>query len=713
MAFYTPHIYVGRPASLWDTALGTAVPGSLQSWLLDYGADTQRATHPPRPPTLDFELLLNNTVAEPEWNERDRVHFRISIGQGPEFTLFVGALQEPTFDRLTGRTIVRCRAYGLLGFLPDEVSLAQQDNDATGDLFAELVEAAGLPAALSRADATMDRTLLSYVADDKKLLPELQRIVDSQGPPGIWYQTYDGAMFAHARGMLTDAVHVGGTADLQPLRSTSVKKNLRNLVNSVDFDVVTVAGGVITVTGSIPFDDPDSVALYGAQTLRRQPFGALAQDDVRDLARAFVSQYAFGIVERGFSLRVKEANIADVIGDGSDFSGFYVGRPVIIFDRGGTPSLGRVSRVRLSGERASLFAHIDTDSYVAEELIFIPPSLTVDLATGEDYVITIPPAVGGHAPTTYAADSALPVGATSFDAVARLLTGTAPGMAQTQTFDIKATDSTQTVIRLDGSFTYVGGDDLSGNDPRAAGTTILGDTVYAGFFDSGPPRFIFGTLARTDGSFTQIGTYDFPGNQNRDGAGLVNVDGTIFVGFTDRNDKFELYTVNLSNGNLSQVGTSFAIPEQRHGAGMAAIKSIVYVGLLDIDTNPDVFELYTLDTSNGVLTQVEAAVALPSGQWFGAGLIGTADQLYAVFSDATTDSLHLFSVNLTSVAIADLGMSATLPGDFNRGVGAFLLDTAAYALVSSNLSPEIQLYSLGATVNVALTAEFTLTLQIG
>ena len=241
----------------------------------------------------------------------------------------MGALREPSFDRLTGRTIISCRAYGLLAFLPDEVSLAQQDNDDTGALFGELVGAADVPAALARTDATMDRTLLQYVADGAKLVPELQKIVDSQGPPAIWYQTYDGAILAHARGMLSDAIHVGGTADLQPLRSVSVNKNLRNLVNSVDFDVVTVSGGVITVTGSIPFDDPDSVALYGERTLKRQPFGALAEDDVRDLARAFVSQYAFGIVERGFSLRVKEANIADVIGNGSDFSGFYVGRPVI------------------------------------------------------------------------------------------------------------------------------------------------------------------------------------------------------------------------------------------------------------------------------------------------------------------------------------------------------------------------------------------------
>ena len=55
-----------------------------------------------------------------------------------------------------------------------------------------------------------------------------------------------------------------------------------------------------TVAQTIPFDDPDSVADFGERTLKRQAFGALAVDDVRDLARLFVAQYAFGLIERPF-----------------------------------------------------------------------------------------------------------------------------------------------------------------------------------------------------------------------------------------------------------------------------------------------------------------------------------------------------------------------------------------------------------------------------
>ena len=93
--------------------------------------------------------------------------------------------------------------------------------------------------------------------------------MDSEGPPAIFYQAYDGAIFAHARGMLTDALQVGLGKTLPPRGSVDLQQNLQNIVNSVDFDVVEVAGGVITITGSIPFDDPDSVtALRGARVWR-------------------------------------------------------------------------------------------------------------------------------------------------------------------------------------------------------------------------------------------------------------------------------------------------------------------------------------------------------------------------------------------------------------------------------------------------------------
>ena len=463
MAFYDAKIYVGRPASLWDVSLGSLIPGALQGWDWEYGADTQRATHPPRPATFGFETRLVGDVAEPNWTDGDRVHFRISYAGQAEFTLFVGSLERPRIRRGTGVTDIAARAYGTLAFLPETALLTQQDNNDTGDLFVELLDAAGLPAALRRADSTMDRVLLQYQAVDAnddtlglRVIPELQRIVDSEGPPAVWYQAYDGAIFAHARGMLTDALQVGPGQALQPRGALDVVQNLRNIVNSVDFDVVEVVGGVVNVTGSIPFDDPDSVLRYGERTLRRQPFGALAEDDVRDLARLWVSQYAFGLTERGFDLRVQENNIATVIGDGSDFSGMYPGRPIIIFDGRGNAALGRVSRAKVSGRGTSISARIDTDSYVAEELIFVPASLTVQLVSGEAYSVTIPPAVGGRAPITYALDSALPNGGTGFDEDTRVLSGTAPAGTVTQTADFEATDSTAVNYVPDGGLTQVG-----------------------------------------------------------------------------------------------------------------------------------------------------------------------------------------------------------------------------------------------------------------
>ena len=130
------------------------------------------------------------------------------------------------------------------------------------------------------------------------------------------------------------------------------------------------------------------------------------------------------MIERPFAIRVDSDNIADVIGDGTDFSGLYVGRPIIISDRTGLLQLGRASRVKVAGSDNAITASVQTDSYIASEVIFIPSSLTVQLVSGEAYSVTIPPAVGGRAPITYALDGALPNGATGFDEDTRILSGT-------------------------------------------------------------------------------------------------------------------------------------------------------------------------------------------------------------------------------------------------------------------------------------------------
>ena len=539
MAFYDAKIYVGRPASLWDVSLGSLIPGALQGWDWEYGADTQRATHPPRPATFGFETRLVGDVAEPNWTDGDRVHFRISYAGQAEFTLFVGSLERPRIRRGTGVTDIAARAYGTLAFLPETALLTQQDNNDTGDLFVELLDAAGLPAVLRRADSTMDRVLLQYQAVDAnddtlglRVIPELQRIVDSEGPPAVWYQAYDGAIFAHARGMLTDALQVGPGKVLQPRGALDEVQNLRNLVNSVDFEVVEVVGGVVNVTGSIPFDDPDSVLRYGERTLTRQPFGALAEDDVRDLARLWVSQYAFGLTERGFDLRVQENNIATVIGDGSDFSGMYPGRPIIIFDGRGNAALGRVSRAKVSGRGTSISARIDTDSYVAEELIFVPAALTVQLVSGEAYSVTIPPAVGGRAPITYALDGALPNGATGFDEHTRMLSGTAPAGIVTQTTDFEATDSTAIVRRPTGALTEIGTHQLGVNSWRGAGLHYDNSVMYVGL-TAGPfnPQFIIYTCDLSDGSLTELGNHQLQGsNANYNGCGIARLGNTVYAG---------------------------------------------------------------------------------------------------------------------------------------------------------------------------------------
>ena len=543
MAWYDIDIYVGRPATKWDTTLGTLAPGALQSWHYNYGADTQRGTHPPKSPTFSFELLLGIDDAELKWSEGDRCIARISYGTQAAFTYFVGALEQPTFDHGTGVTVVSCRAYGLLAFLPRNVSLEVHEDDDTGALFDALLETAGLPSELRRADSTLDRTLERYLANETNLIKELQRIVDTQGPPGIWYQTWDGAILAHARGTLDDALTVGGIADLQPLTSIKVEHDLRNIVNFVSVDVVNVnvqsstrirtvrsatdtstprrvviaqiaiadidydfisfsssgvteyarviadglarisgvvtdsGGGSVTVrarryvtssntttvTSTIEEEDIDSIARFDLQALSREIFGGLDESDIRELAKAFLRQYAFGLTQRSFDLRVTPDNLATLLGDGTDFSGLYIGRPIVIFNRG-EAALGRISRVSIGANSPALVARIETDSYISGELLFVPSSFMRQLAAGAAYSIQIPPALGGVSPITYALASG--PNYASFDVDTRIVSGTTPNYDVTKTVVIRATDSTPNTVLGTISADFILTLETSGGGPR-------------------------------------------------------------------------------------------------------------------------------------------------------------------------------------------------------------------------------------------------------
>ena len=110
---------------------------------MDYGADTQRGTHPPKPPTLGFQLLLSGDDEEPDWTDGDRVHLRLSIDGAAEFTYFVGSLEGVKADRLTGRTVLSARGYGLLALLPADITLALQNDETAGALFVDLLGRSG------------------------------------------------------------------------------------------------------------------------------------------------------------------------------------------------------------------------------------------------------------------------------------------------------------------------------------------------------------------------------------------------------------------------------------------------------------------------------------------------------------------------------------------------------------------------------------------
>ena len=183
MAFYDLSIHVGRQSSLWDVTLGPSIPGNLRAWSWDYGGDTQKGSFIAKPPVLQFVTSVR-PEDEPDWRDGDRCIARMSFGTQAAFTFFVGLLDEPQIQRGTGRTLISAYATGIVQQLPATVDLSQVDDAATGVLFDDLLEAMGVPAGLRRADVTMDRELLQYIADEARSREELQKIVGQSRASG-------------------------------------------------------------------------------------------------------------------------------------------------------------------------------------------------------------------------------------------------------------------------------------------------------------------------------------------------------------------------------------------------------------------------------------------------------------------------------------------------------------------------------------------------
>ena len=796
MAWYDIDIYVGRPSSVWDAALGTLAPGSLQSWSYDYGADTQRGTHPPRPPTFSFSILLTSGADEPEWLEGDRCIARFSYPGQAAFTYFVGSLEQPTFDRLTGRTVVRCRAYGLLANLPGDVSLEVHEDDNTGTLFSALLEAAGVPLASRRADSTMDRELERYLASETDLVKELQRIADTQGPPALWYQTWDGAILAHARGMLTDALTIGGQSDHRARGRVSREHDLRNIVNSVrvdettvnvsqstsstsvrsdtasvtigplggreniiagididdiDYDYLTFEGsgdfietaryatppfasirGYVEGAGSSGFcavrarrynvstettttvrslieEDSESIAHFGVRRLGRDVFGGLSDSDIRDLARAFLRQYAFGLTQRSFDLRITPDNIAAILGDGSDFSGLYVGRPIVIV-QDGEAALGRISRVAIGASSPVLVARIETDSYVSGELLFVPSSFTRNVGTGDAYSITIPAVIGGVAPYTYALQSG--PGHASFNAATRVVSGTAPNSSATQGVVIRATDSSPPT--LTGDLSEIG--NVTSFPAFAAGgggLAGLNDTLYLGIVENlTPDTFYFYSVDTASAAVTQIGP-PFPiGSRSYDSAGMAELGGAIYVGLIDdTGDDFYLYTVDTTNGELTFQGSHLNFgARQWNAAGMTSLDGVLYLGA--IDDADDEFHLFAVDTDNGALSLVAEHISVGTGVWDTGGMMTFGGRVYLGLFDQSGGShdYYLWRVNTETGTLNQAGNEAPI-ADFGFATGGMAeLGGNAYLAAASQGDDVFYLYEFDQIGQ--LTADFTLTLEI-
>ena len=168
-----------------------------------------------------------------------------------------------------------------------------------------------------------------------------------------------------------------------------------------------------------------------------------------------------------------------------------------------------------------------------------------------------------------------------------------------------------------------------------------------------------------------------------------------------------LYTINLTTGVLTQVGTEQTIAGVSVvlGIGTFAIGSTAYA-LSETGATTGQTTLYTINLTTGVLTQVGTEQTIAGTRIYGIGTFAIGSTAYALLETGdTTGQTTLYTINLTTGVLTQVGTEQTIAFT-NRidSIGTFAVGNIAYALVDtgSTLTPQTTLYTINRTTG-ALT----------
>ena len=216
------------------------------------------------------------------------------------------------------------------------------------------------------------------------------------------------------------------------------------------------------------------------------------------------------------------------------------------------------------------------------------------------------------------------------------------------------------------------------------------------------------TINESTGELTIQG----PG-QTLAGVGSINGIGTFTVGATAyalvetgvSPIQTTLYTINLSDGALTQQGAAHTFPPANpfiSGIGAFAVGTTAYT-LVQTSNSPTETTLYTINLTTGVLTSVgQSIVTSLAISGIGTFTVGTtAYALVETRTDGPVARTGLYAINLTNgVLTLQSGFLQTLAGVGSiSGIGTFTVGATAYALISTGDS-QTTLYAINLTTGI-------------
>ena len=214
-----------------------------------------------------------------------------------------------------------------------------------------------------------------------------------------------------------------------------------------------------------------------------------------------------------------------------------------------------------------------------------------------------------------------------------------------------------------------------------------------------------------DGVLTQVGSEQtISGVSTISGIGTFTVGSTAYVLLetgTSSIGQTTLYSIDVTDGVLTQVGSEQTISgvSAISGIGTFTVGSTAYA-LMETGPTTGQTTLYSIDVTDGVLTQVGSEQTISGvGTIGGIGTFTVGSTAYVLLETGTSSigQTTLYSIDVTDGVLTQVGSEQTISGvSAISGIGTFTVGSTAYALMETGptSSGQTTLYSIDVTDGV-------------